>query len=478
MVGSLTSLAHMKSSLDLRFFRKLAHAWEVENPAAWLRFLAGATGLAVAFASAVFSTAAREAGNVWATFILASFALVVALAVGVGIVPYLARRLAEKTLRQALDFEVTKTGIFYALVVLLIGIAALNTGNNLLYIIVAAMLAAIVVSGIASFLNLRALELELRLPQHIFAGTEVTATVVVRNASRWVPALSISAVPIEKKTVKKSWRWVESRFPIPPWRPPERQWLELPDRQLRRVKVSVPSGVFHESAYFPWLPPRSRQEASVRLNFRRRGSYQERFSLSTRFPFALLVKTRRAALSRELLVYPELSNSAEFVELMPVLTGKLEAYLRGRGSDLYRIRDYLPEDSARDVDWKATAKSGSLKVREFAREDERRLRVVFDNPAPGELSSPAYERMISLAATLVWRLGRENVFLSFVSQDYEASGDVYDMLAYLARAAARLGPSILESLFASNDYSVVFTAKKRGTIPPRMWASSYFVFVE
>jgi uncharacterized protein (DUF58 family) len=468
----------MNSSFDLRFFRKLASGSEVETSSAWLRFFAAAAGLMVALAAAVFSTAAREAGNVWATFILASFALALSFAVGRGTIPYLARRLAEKTLRQAIDFEVTKAGVFYALVVLLIGIAALNTGNNLLYIIVAAMLAAIFVSGVASLVNLRALELELKLPEHIFAGTELMATVVVRNRSRWIPALSISAVPIEKKTVKKSWRWVESRFAIPPWRPRERQWLELPDRQLRRVKVSVPSGVFHESAYFPWLPAASRQEASVRLNFRRRGSYQERFSLSTRFPFALLVKTRRAALSRELLVYPELSNSEEFVELLPVLTGKLEAYSRGRGSDLYRIRDYLPEDSARDVDWKATAKSGSLKVREFAREDERRLRVVFDNPAPGELSSQAYERMISLVATLIWRLGRENVFLSFLSQEYESSADLYGMLAYLARVTVCSGPSILESLFASNDYSVVFTAKKRGTIPPRMWASSYFVFIE
>jgi uncharacterized protein (DUF58 family) len=236
--------------------------------------------------------------------------------------------------------------------------------------------------------------------------------------------------------------------------------------------------VFHESAYFPWLPPVSRQEAAVRLNFRRRGSYQERFSLSTRFPFALLVKTRRAALSRELLVYPELSNSEEVIELLPVLTGKLEAYLRGRGSDLYRIRDYFPEDSARDIDWKATAKSGSLKVREFAREDERRLRVVFDNPAPGDLPLHSYERMISLSASLIWRLAAENVFLSFLSQEYEASGDVYGMLRYLAQASCRPAPSLLESLFCSTDYSVVFTAKKRGTIPPRLWASSYFVFLE
>src|SRR5215472_10155311 len=107
------------------------------------------------------------------------------------------------------------------------------------------------------------------------------------------------------------------------------------------------------------------------------------------------------ALSREVLVYPELTNSEEMVELLPVLTGKCETYLRGQGTDLYRIREYLAEDSARHVDWKATAKSGALKVREFAREDERRLRVVFDNPLPGELNAPTYERMVSLVSSAV-----------------------------------------------------------------------------
>jgi len=160
------------------------------------------------------------------------------------------------------------------------------------------------------------------------------------------------------------------------------------------------------------------------------------------------------------------------------LTGRLEAYLRGIGSDLYRIREYFPEDPARQVDWKATAKSGSLKVREFSREDERRIRVVFDNPAPGDLQSPRYERMISLTASLIWRLAEQNVFLSFVSQEYDAFGDIFGVLRYLATVAPRVAPSILETLSASTDYSVVFTVQKRGTIPSGAWASSYFVFIE
>lgn len=445
---------------------------------AWLRFVIAALGLALAFAAAVFSTVSRDAGNIPATVVLASLALLIATAVGLATVPYLARRLEAKRIEDALDFEVTRPGAIYAAIVLLIGIAALNTGNNLLYIIVAMMLGAIAVSGVASALCLRGLELDLKIPEHIFAATDVHATISVRNPRRWLPSLSVSAVPVDKRRLGKRWRWVATTFPVPPWRPPERQWLQLPDRKLRRVDLDEASGVFHETAYFPLLPPGAQLPAEVKLRFRSRGRYQERFSLSTRFPFAFLSKTRRVALAREVLIYPALESSEELTELVPVLSGKREAYQRGMGSDLYRIREYLPEDSARHVDWKATAKSGTLKVREFGREDERRLRVVFDNPRPGEVPFEAYERMVSLAASTTWRMAQEGVMLSFVAQEFEGTGDVFEFLTYLATVAPVAAPSILETLASSTDYSLVLTAQKRGTIPAAVWSSAYYVFVE
>ena len=117
---------------------------------AWLRFVAAALGLALAFAAAIFSTASRDAGNVAATVILASVALLLATVVGLATVPFLARRVEARRVRDALDFEVTRSGALYVAIVLIIGIAALNTGNNLLYIIVAILLAAILISGMVS----------------------------------------------------------------------------------------------------------------------------------------------------------------------------------------------------------------------------------------------------------------------------------------------------------------------------------------
>jgi uncharacterized protein (DUF58 family) len=199
--------------------------------------------------------------------------------------------------------------------------------------------------------------------------------------------------------------------------------------------------------------------------------------LATRFPFAFLTKTRHVPLDREIIVYPRVEPTDEFFEILPMITGEFETFVRGRGDDLYLIREYLPEDSARHVDWKATAKSGSLKVREFNREDERKLRIVFDNPNQGVVSEKAYEEAVALAASLSWHFAGENTEISFVSQGYSGEPDIYRFLTYLATAQPQALPSVVDRLQPSDDYNIILTTRPRGSIPTDLWACSYFVFI-
>ena len=103
----------------------------------WVRFLFALVGLILAFAAALFSTVSREAGSVWGTVVMASVALLLATFVGLTTVPYLARRVVASQVREAMDYDVTRAGMIYILISVVIGIAAINTGNNLLYVIVA-----------------------------------------------------------------------------------------------------------------------------------------------------------------------------------------------------------------------------------------------------------------------------------------------------------------------------------------------------
>src|ERR1041384_2747423 len=170
--------------------KRLGRIFNFQIPEVWIRFLIAIVGLALAFGAALFSTVSRQSGNLWATLILSSVALILAVVVGLTTVPYLARRVAVEQFKDVFDYEVTLVGIIYMVGVVLIAIGALNTGNNLLYIIVATLLAAILISGIASALVLRALELDVRLPDHLFAGQPAAGKALVSNTRRWLPSFS------------------------------------------------------------------------------------------------------------------------------------------------------------------------------------------------------------------------------------------------------------------------------------------------
>lgn len=445
---------------------------------AWIRFFLALAGLGLAFTAAVFSSVYREMGNVVATAVMASAALLIAALVGVATVPYLARRVAVSRMRDAFDYDVTREGKIYFGIIVLIAVAALNTGNNLLFLVVAAMLAAVVVSGIASAQILRRLELDVTFPGHAFAGKSVIARMTLRSTRLYLPSFSVSVVPPKQKKPERRLRFDSAQFEVPGKRW-GKTWFVLPDIAIRRV-VEPPhqSQIFRTRVYFPYLPAGSDAGADVELGFPRRGRYvQDEFGVATRFPFSFLLKTRRMPAKQEIIVYPSVEPTDEMFEVLPMISGEFEAFVRGRGHDLYRIREYAPEDSARHVDWKATAKSGALKVREFTREDERKMRLIFDNPAPGVVAPEKYESAVALAASLAWHFAGENAELTFCAPEYKPSNDLYDFLRYLALVEAREGPSALEGLEVTDEYNVVITARERGTIPTALWETSYFLFI-
>ena len=447
---------------------------------AWQRFFFALGGLALAFTAAIYSTVFRDVGDFYATAFLASFALLMAGIVAVTTVPYLARRVVGHRLQHRFQYEFTRVGAIYVVMIFVIGIAALNTGNNLLYIIVSALLAAIAVSGVASAGMLRSLELDVSLPMHVFARRKVLGRFTLHNQRFWAPAFSVSVVSLKRALGKVHRKWQRAIFAWPPGRPPEKQWFRLTDLQWLPVPQSAPPpGIFSGSVYFPYVPRRGSAFADAELNFPRRGAYaQKGLGLSTRFPFSFLVKTLPIAFAREIVVYPAVEQTDEFFQLLPMITGEFEVFVRGRGCNLYLIRDYTPQDSARHLDWKATAKTGALKVREYTREDERKLRIVFDNPPPSTVSEQAYEESVSLTASLAWHFAQIDAELSFAAPGYSGSNDIYEFLAYLAMVQPVANESVLDKLQVTDDYNVIVTARPQGSIPTNLWAASYFVFMQ
>jgi len=444
--------ASMTDSIAARWWRKL------DQPG-WRSFGIAMLALAVALLLALYSGVAAETGNLWLVGVPALAALALAGWVALTIVPVLARRTPLRWFAYHIDYKVTREGLVFLGGITVVALAALNTGNNLLFMVLACLLAAIIVSGVLSRIMLTGVELTLQLPEHIFAGQPILAVAELRNEKQTLPSFSLRVVGEEKKG--------------------QTQILTRP-------------------VYFPHIPRKQSVRQTVELTFPRRGVYrQEAFGIRTRFPFGFLEKTRKADADLEIIVYPRIEPTGQFYEVLPLVSGELESFTRGRGHDLYAIRDYQPTDSARHVDWKASAKTGSLQVREFTREDERRVMLVLDSfldlRAGGsgglrrEEVGQKFERAVTLCACLAWHFYEIDSVLEFrtagkTTPMAPAGEIIYDVLRHLALAQpqpAEPEQNLLSQLAQDTQiFKIILTSQPRGSIPTSLWTSSYFLFMQ
>ena len=444
---------------DLR--RLLRRQWAHTDRPGWRRFYLGLLGLSTAFFLALYSSALIEAGRVGAAVWAAASSLLLTAIVAVKVVPYLARRTALERWLIKIEYEFTREGVVYLVIIGVISIAALNTGNNLLFIILASLLAAILVSGILSQIVLSHLELDFVLPDHVFAQQPMISRLTVSNLKWLFPSFSVtvSARDAERKKRKKSLG------------PRPRQILDAP-------------------VYVPYIPHRSSVTQHVELTFPRRGRYtQEGFRVSSKFPFGFLRKSHEVPTKQEILVLPNIQPTEEFYEILPLIGGEIESFYKGRGNDLYAIRDYQEGDSARHVDWKATAKAQAVKVREFTREDERRLLLVLDARLPRADSSllAQFEKAVTFCACLAWHFFEIDAQMQFLTDGLEtpmapSREIIYPALEALALIEPITGastPSLLPAVASAlRAFNIIITAQPRGSIPTSLWGSSYLVFID
>jgi uncharacterized protein (DUF58 family) len=438
----------------------LAQLWAKADKPGVRAFFLSMVALSAALLLALYSGAAAELGQIALASTSALIALCIAGWVGVALVPTLARRTPLRWIGFKIEYKISRTGWIYLGGLILVALAALNTGNNLLFLILASLIAIILMSGILSSVTLSGIGMRLALPEHIFAGQPVRALVELQNEKLTLPSFSLRVEPAQEKG-------------------------------------KAAAAIFDTPVYFPYLPRQDRVQQTVPMTFKRRGVYcQEAFRIVTRFPFGFLQKARRLNLKTEALVYPSVEPTAQYMEVLPVIQGALESLSKGRGQDLYAIREYLPTDSARLVDWKATARSGSLMVREFTREEDSRVMIVLDphsvaNETTGSGSEIAasewFERGVAICANLAWHFYQGNSMLQFRSVGFStplapADEIIFTILRHLA-VAQPLPPdpdqALMAELAASPDlFKIVVTSQSRGSISRDVWSTSYIIFLD
>jgi uncharacterized protein (DUF58 family) len=282
-------------------------------------------------------------------------------------------RWIRRKLRPPRRLSFTREGRMVTLLAVGIGLAAVNTGNNLLYLLLGWLLSFIVASGVLSEGTMRGLSVTRRPPPRVHAGQPFLMEVAVANAKPKRASYSIeiedliAGVPLDKK------------------------------------------------CYFLKIPPGRTQRTSYRHTFLRRGRYRlDGDRIATRFPFALFRKSRDVEAITEVVVYPALVPVSPPPPRAPTRGDAIAARI-GRRGEFFGLREHRKGDDRRDVHWKSSARTGRLLVREYEDELAREVSIAVDNALPEptrtavaddrigpphQLELDALERAISVAASL------------------------------------------------------------------------------
>lgn len=251
----------------------------------------------------------------------------------------------------------TRLGRWYCGLAIGIGLAAINTGNNLLFLVVGALLAGIVVSGVLSENALSGVAVERRLPLAASVGAPALVGLWVKNQKRRAPSFSL---------------------------------------EVREQGSDVRAGVFLLA-----LAPGEEAEPSYRFVPERRGRLAfSRLEIATRSPFGLFEKARPLDKPGELVVFPREVEPRPVALRAQGSEGERPLERPGSGQEMHGLRDHRPGEDARAIHWRSTARAGKLIGIE--REEERRRQVCVRLDSRGLQGEPL-ERAVEQAAALFTR---------------------------------------------------------------------------
>lgn len=252
--------------------------------------------------------------------------------------------------------KVTREGKYFIGITFGVGFAAINTGNNLLYLLLGMLLALIVVSSVMSEMSLRDLTVVRKLPPRAQVGRPHVVEIEVHNHKRRSPSYAI---------------------------------------EIEDLRAGQPAD---KRCFFLKISPGSAQVAAYRRTPARRGRDQHiGFRIATRFPFGLFEKSREYPNPGEIIIYP----AVDPVSLPPQhLSGRVpgtSSLSHGQDQEILTVRPMREGDDVRDIYWRKSVLQ--LVVRQRATETQRDVVLTVDNAPAAFAADPhdsaqAFERRI------------------------------------------------------------------------------------
>ncbi len=229
--------------------------------------------------------------------------------------------------------KINKAGHLYIVLTIMIGLAAVNTGNNLVYIIASALLSYMLISGIFGRSNIYGVDIMLEFPDEVYAGVDVPVRVRVNNTRRFMPLFLIMAE-------------VES-----------------------------------QAILFPFVKAKGSESRSMNMCFQRRGRYRVGpISVSSIFPFNFFTRYRKISRFFDLTIFPKpiRCRLSQLHDRQTRFKGDISSNTPGYESEILSIRDYVLGDPPKYISWKSTAKTGRLKTKELSSIELQQVLIDFN----------------------------------------------------------------------------------------------------
>jgi uncharacterized protein (DUF58 family) len=180
--------------------------------------------------------------------------------------------------------------------------------------------------------------------------------------------------------------------------------VKLRNRRKRMPTFLITVRAREGEVFFPYIAADSAVSRILPVKFDKRGITQvSEIIVSSNFPFDFFRRYRKIRKEAVITVYPKplRCDLTPFQDFGNQFKGEKELTKPGYDSDIISIRDYMHGDPPKYISWKATAKTGSLKVKELSAVERRQVTIDFDHMEKGDL-----ERALSCTAFIVISLLR------------------------------------------------------------------------
>lgn len=303
--------------------------------------------------------------------------------------------------------SITKVGWIFVALTLGVGVAAMNSGNNLLFLLLGGMLSFIVGSGLLSEAMLRYVEIERQLPKHLDANRRQPAYLEVKNKARW---------PVFSLVVRDFGRRLE---------PYEDEETSL----FGDVFVGI-------------LGAETTDRIAANYRFSRRGRYRlETVVVETSFPFELFEKTRTFECETTVFAIPRRANVFEHFFSAEVQGRDVSDSSVGSLGDFYALRDYRHGDSMRHIYWKALAKNQTLAVKQRSSPGGKASRILFVNQLDDDCEPAAFECALrALRSVIEYAFDSGRLQLVTLNGSFEVQPGDYESLLRAQQMLATIRP--------------------------------------